>query len=701
MFAGSTSVHSIGTKLSHRLNGNQVSKWFFFILSVQLLLSTISAQDTTVGHPVGERSASTPTTTPTSTSEPVKANTDNNVELSVKCESGSCFIRTKSSEKVTLVGVDYTKKIFEQYLDEDGNFTVSSLKNFMENVGVLKVNGHEDHDHGEHEDHDEPHDHEETHDHNHENSESGNHAHKSDELEKEFDYSYLDFFFMDYEDKMMDYSDEDKKMCLQTPEDVLSEFYSNTSADEVRITLSDFSAILPRIIFDLQSPECTSGSGSDSDAEEHHESEAPKNNRGEVWAITLGSVAIISALSVIGIIIVPLMSKSKFFNRFLSLLVSLAVGTLVGDALLHLLPHATGGHDHGAHDHGSESDEKDTIMKNLVAVLGIYIFFVFESGMGLLRKYRRNKRKEQESKEKKFPSPKSDECLIMHDHVSVDPLLVNSKKKSPNQVDTFVVESSHDSGLSLSNGAVFKFPNAREQVKVKRQLSNGTRTPPFPLDLDVCENGHASEATTDSPSSCQQHHENETAHVLVRHHHQDHHHHHHHHPDLSKAQGVKDLAWMIIMGDGLHNFSDGLAIGAAFSSSIAAGLSTSLAIFCHELPHELGDFAILIDAGMSIKKALLYNGMCACLAFVGAIIGLVIGEYTVTVKLWILAITAGGFLYVGLVDMLSQMLQHCAEEDGLSRFIFQNVGFLGGVTIMLLIALYEDSFMSIFASSGV
>ena len=111
-----------------------------------------------------------------------------------------------------MVGVDYTKKIFEQYLDEDGNFTVSSLKNFMENVGVLKVNGHEDHDHGEHEDHDEPHDHEETHDHNHENSESGNHAHKSDELEKEFDYSYLDFFFMDYEDKMMDYSDEDKKM---------------------------------------------------------------------------------------------------------------------------------------------------------------------------------------------------------------------------------------------------------------------------------------------------------------------------------------------------------------------------------------------------------------------------------------------------------------------------------------------------------
>jgi len=64
-----------------------------------------------------------------------------------------------------------------------------------------------------------------------------------------------------------------------------------------------------------------------------------------------------------------------------------------------------------------------------------------------------------------------------------------------------------------------------------------------------------------------------------------------------------------------------LLAGAAFSSSISAGLSTSLAIFFHELPHELGDFAILIDAGMSIKKALAYNGLCACLAFLGAIIG--------------------------------------------------------------------------------
>ena len=64
-----------------------------------------------------------------------------------------------------------------------------------------------------------------------------------------------------------------------------------------------------------------------------------------------------------------------------------------------------------------------------------------------------------------------------------------------------------------------------------------------------------------------------------------------------------------------------IVTGAAFSTSVSAGLSTSLAIFCHELPHEFGDFAILIDAGMSIKKALCYNAMSACVAFIGAVIG--------------------------------------------------------------------------------
>ena len=63
----------------------------------------------------------------------------------------------------------------------------------------------------------------------------------------------------------------------------------------------------------------------------------------------------------------------------------------------------------------------------------------------------------------------------------------------------------------------------------------------------------------------------------------------------------------MIFGDGIHNLADGLAIGAAFSESYTSGLSTSIAVLCHELPHEVGDFAMLLKAGMSVKQAVCYN----------------------------------------------------------------------------------------------
>ena len=59
---------------------------------------------------------------------------------------------------------------------------------------------------------------------------------------------------------------------------------------------------------------------------------------------------------------------------------------------------------------------------------------------------------------------------------------------------------------------------------------------------------------------------------------------------------------MVILGDGIHNFCDGAAIGAAFAASTTVGFSTSIAVICHELPHEIGDFAVLINTGMTVRK---------------------------------------------------------------------------------------------------
>jgi len=111
---------------------------------------------------------------------------------------------------------------------------------------------------------------------------------------------------------------------------------------------------------------------------------------------------------------------------------------------------------------------------------------------------------------------------------------------------------------------------------------------------------------------------------------------------------------MIIMGDGLHNFTDGMAIGAAFAENIAGGFSTSLAVFCHELPHELGDFAILMKAGMSVKSAVYYNLLTGVLSFIGMIFGIAFGQ-SQDMAQWMFAVAAGLFIYIALVDMVSYL----------------------------------------------
>ncbi|XP_029849216.2 zinc transporter ZIP10 [Ixodes scapularis] len=152
--------------------------------------------------------------------------------------------------------------------------------------------------------------------------------------------------------------------------------------------------------------------------------------------------------------------------------------------------------------------------------------------------------------------------------------------------------------------------------------------------------------------------------------------------------GMSTLATVVIIGGAIHNVADGLAIGAAFSSGLKGGLSTSIAVFCHELPHEFGDFVVLISTGLGYKKALFLNFLSALAAFAGLYAGFQVGE-NIVARNWILTVTAGIFLYVSLVDMLPELKQYRGKSP-FKMFIVKNIGVLAGVAFMCVIAIYED-----------
>ncbi|XP_060075940.1 zinc transporter ZIP5-like [Ylistrum balloti] len=160
---------------------------------------------------------------------------------------------------------------------------------------------------------------------------------------------------------------------------------------------------------------------------------------------------------------------------------------------------------------------------------------------------------------------------------------------------------------------------------------------------------------------------------------------------LSSSTGA--MVWRVIVGDGIHNLSDGLAIGVAFAVSVTSGLSTSIAVLCHELPHEIGDFAVLLKKGMSVKQALGFNFLSSVLSLIGAVAGVAMGNFT-GIKVYILVCVAAMFIYISLVDMLPE-ISSSPTKNPVRHLVFTMLGMGVGSGIMLIIALKEDELMQL------
>uniref|UniRef100_A0A672F9E7 Zinc transporter SLC39A7 n=1 Tax=Salarias fasciatus TaxID=181472 RepID=A0A672F9E7_SALFA len=306
----------------------------------------------------------------------------------------------------------------------------------------------------------------------------------------------------------------------------------------------------------------------------------------------IGATLLISAAPFLILFLIPVQSNSDQHQNLLKVLLSFASGGLLGDAFLHLIPHALEPHSHhGDEDHGHSHASEDThehghshgaahghmMSVGLWVLGGIIAFLVVEKFVRLLKGG--------------------------HGH-------------------------GHSHGHSHA-GTKEKESDGEEE-KEKKKEGKDEKVP--------------------------------------------------------KKEEKKMSGYLNLAADFTHNFTDGLAIGASFLVSPAVGAITTLTILLHEVPHEIGDFAILVQSGCTKKKAMCLQLLTALGALAGTACSLLAEGVGAAATAWILPFTAGGFVYIATVTVLPELL---AGRSSFGQSLMEILALLFGVGMMVLIAEYE------------
>ncbi|XP_053679661.1 zinc transporter ZIP10 [Anopheles nili] len=394
--------------------------------------------------------------------------------------------------------------------------------------------------------------------------------------------------------------------------------HSDEIDSRIEITPSEFKDLCPAFLVQLDQRACSQKLNMVSNPLRE------KKTFSQAWIYASACVLLISVCGLVCVVMVPL-AKSIAYDDILRFLIALGVGTLCGDALMHLLPHALFPHDHDHedhhhhephddHDHGHEAETR--AMWLCLCAFGT-AFFMY--GLEMI-----------------LPLFRDGEGHQHHHH-------------------------GHSHGSNRVEPSAPQAPSNQQQGAGNYYHQRGED-----IELDLTDAVKEKEAKT----------------MLQK--------------DTSRKP-MAAVAFMVVLGDGLHNITDGLAIGAAFAIAPVTGLATSFAILCHELPHELGDFALLLQTGVSIRRAIYLNIVSSVLSFIGMALGLVLTELDDSVVGWINAGTAGTFLYIALADLVPEMRNDVAKsEQKLKIILIQLVGIALGAIIMLLIALNEGSLQALF-----
>lgn len=155
------------------------------------------------------------------------------------------------------------------------------------------------------------------------------------------------------------------------------------------------------------------------------------------------------------------------------------------------------------------------------------------------------------------------------------------------------------------------------------------------------------------------------------HHHEDDGHGHHHGHDAKEAGAA---GWLILVGDSMHNFTDGILIAAAFLADPHLGILTGLAIIAHEIPQEIGDFIVLLNAGFTRKRAYAYNLISGGMAILGGLLGYLMLDQSQAWIPYVLVFASSGFIYIAVSDLMPQMQRRATLRETIPQVVLIGLG---------------------------
>jgi zinc and cadmium transporter len=142
-----------------------------------------------------------------------------------------------------------------------------------------------------------------------------------------------------------------------------------------------------------------------------------------------------------------------------------------------------------------------------------------------------------------------------------------------------------------------------------------------------------------------------------------------HHCHEGKCDTHKHLGVMNLVGDGVHNLIDGIVLASAFVVDVRLGVAVAISIAMHEIPQEIGDFGVLVYAGFSKFKALMYNFLSAAFAILGVVIGYILVDKVESINMFLLPFAAGGFIYIAMSDLIPELHKESSFKKSFLYFV--------------------------------